>query len=540
MRVSTEQQAMYGHSLEAQTEKCLKYARANCLTMGEATNCGRAGVFVDAGESARKKTDLSMRPGGQALLQALEPGDHVVVTSPHRLFRSLRASEAQLTDWLDNKIYAHFTDVDVRLDSPNGRLVVQVLGAVAEWNSRIRGDRVREANAWKKLRLSGSMQTYEEFRSRRERATGHSRKPTETVPGGTHLFDQIAADDIEKRLGNTEIDFSGTVRAYIRVSKADQTVENQRQPILDWLGNQPQYAGADLRWYVDEGYSAYSKNFEKRPSGRRLMAELQKGDMVISLRADRICRSMPDMARVIKVIQDAEAAAVVVDCGIRTDTAMGRLMLNLLAFVGQLESQELDLSLNSAVRMSILKKGIHPTTLPAFLTPLSTTKRRKSFGLVRLLTDEEFLELKMYWIFRCREAVANQKPNTKFKGAGIARATYEANIWMAKKVGFPITPRARPDEGVPYTVADAVKDTLKMQEELGFSQRRAELLKFLKGKKSKELYHMFLTSGNILYRYQAAEKWISQCVPEGPISSREVQESHILRFVKTLSKRLSE
>lgn len=529
---------MYGHSLEAQTEKCLKYARANCLTLGEATNCGTPGVFVDAGESARKKSDLSMRPGGQALLQALESGDHIVVTSPHRLFRNLKSSEVQLTEWLNNKVYAHFTDIDVRLDSPNGRLVVQVLGAVAEWNSRIKSERMREAHAWKKLRLSGSMQTYEEYRSRRERPTGGSRTPTEQVPGGVHLFDQIAADDIEKRLGNTEVDFSGTVRAYVRVSKADQTVENQRQPILDWLASQPQYAGADLRWYVDEGYSAYSKNFEKRPAGRKLMAELKKGDMVIALRADRICRSMPDMARVVKAVQDVEAAAVVVDCGIRTDTAMGRLMLNLLAFVGQLESQELDLSLNSAVRVSILKNGVHPTTLPAFLTPLSKTKRRRSFGLITLLSDDEFLDLKMDWIFQCREAVASRKTGNKAKGAGLFRATYNANIRMAKKVGFPVTPRSRPDEGLPYTVADAIKDTLKMQEELGFSQRRVELLEFLKTKKPKELYQNFLGSGDILHRYESAEKWISQCVPEGPVLSREVQEFHILQFVKSLAERL--
>lgn len=541
-RVSTEQQAMYGHSLEAQTEKCLKYAAANGLILGEASNCGRPGVFVDGGESARKKSDLSMRPGGRAMLQVLQPGDHVVVTSPHRLFRNLKSSETQLTDWLDNRVYAHFTDVDVRLDSPNGRLVIQVLGAVAEWNSRIKGERVREAHAWKKLRLAGSMYSYNEHLSRRERPTGHSRKPAEQVPGDVHLFDQIVAEGIEKRLGNAEVQFSGTIRAYIRVSKADQTAGNQKQPIIDWLANQPQYAGARLEWYIDEGYSAYSKSFRHRPNGRRLMAEIQEGDLLIALRADRICRSMPDMARLIGDIQKAGAAAVVVDCGIRTDTAMGRLMLSLLAFVAQLESQELDVSSNSAVRASILRKGVHPTNLPDILIPKSKVKRRSGNGLACLLTDDEYMWIHMEWFLRVRQAQENKSPSCRYKLPGAHRITYELNVEMANRLGFPIPPRSTMGgfHRGEYTIADAIKETRKMQIDLGFSQRRAKLLKYLATKKKDSAYAMFISDGRCVLKYRTTERWINRCVQEGPLFLRAVQESHILRYAKMTAAKLVE
>lgn len=77
-RVSTDEQALEGQSLDAQ-ERALE------------AMCARAGVtltrmFVDAGISAR--TPLRERPAGRQLMEALKRGDQVFATKQDRLFRS--------------------------------------------------------------------------------------------------------------------------------------------------------------------------------------------------------------------------------------------------------------------------------------------------------------------------------------------------------------------------------------------------------------------------------------------------------------------
>ena len=69
-RVSTDEQALEGQSLDAQ-ERALE------------AMCARAGVtltrmFVDAGVSAR--TPLRERPAGRQLMEALKRGDQVFAT----------------------------------------------------------------------------------------------------------------------------------------------------------------------------------------------------------------------------------------------------------------------------------------------------------------------------------------------------------------------------------------------------------------------------------------------------------------------------
>ncbi len=122
-RVSTEDQAGNGVSLDAQRHRLEAYCAAHGLTL--------ARVEEDAGISARKTTN---RPALQRALVALRRGDAagLVAIKLDRLSRTTRdvldlVARAEKEDWALHSI-------EERLDtsSPQGRFVVTLLGALAQ------------------------------------------------------------------------------------------------------------------------------------------------------------------------------------------------------------------------------------------------------------------------------------------------------------------------------------------------------------------------------------------------------------------------
>jgi DNA invertase Pin-like site-specific DNA recombinase len=140
VRVSTEKQADFGVSLEAQTEK----VRAMAIVQGaELTE-----IIVDAGESAK-----SLRRSGMAKLLALvDCGevDTVIVAKLDRLTRSVK----DLADLLEkfNRRGVSLVSVAESLDtgSAAGRLVLNIMTAVSQWEREAIGERTRDAMRHKK------------------------------------------------------------------------------------------------------------------------------------------------------------------------------------------------------------------------------------------------------------------------------------------------------------------------------------------------------------------------------------------------------
>jgi site-specific DNA recombinase len=76
-RVSTEEQARHGISLDAQVERIKAYCVAAGLQL--------AGIISEEGVSGSKP--LSIRPGGQQLVGSIPPRGHIVALKLDRLFR---------------------------------------------------------------------------------------------------------------------------------------------------------------------------------------------------------------------------------------------------------------------------------------------------------------------------------------------------------------------------------------------------------------------------------------------------------------------
>lgn len=141
LRVSTDEQAATGVSLSAQHERIFAYSKLYGLDITE--------TISDDGYSA----STLERPGLRRCLELLEIGgaEGVVVAKLDRLTRSLR-DLIDLTDRYFRDGKYSLMSVAEQLDqrSAAGRLVMNILAAVAQWERETISERTRDALHWKK------------------------------------------------------------------------------------------------------------------------------------------------------------------------------------------------------------------------------------------------------------------------------------------------------------------------------------------------------------------------------------------------------
>jgi site-specific DNA recombinase len=135
VRVSTDRQAEQGVSLEAQEAKI----RAMATVQG----ADQTEVIVDGGESAKSLN----RPGMAKLLALVDAGKvkAVIVAKLDRLTRSVK-DLCELLERFERKGVA-LVSVAESLDtgSAAGRLVLNIMAAVSQWEREAIGERTRDA-----------------------------------------------------------------------------------------------------------------------------------------------------------------------------------------------------------------------------------------------------------------------------------------------------------------------------------------------------------------------------------------------------------
>lgn len=143
-RVSTEEQATSGVSLAAQAEKIRAYAACYDLEIVE--------VIEDAGQSAKNLN----RPGIQRALQMVQEGQAqgLLIAKLDRLTRNIVDLNTLIGDFFGEKakhqasLFSVADQVDTR--SAGGRLVLNVLMSVAQWEREAIGERTKTALQYKK------------------------------------------------------------------------------------------------------------------------------------------------------------------------------------------------------------------------------------------------------------------------------------------------------------------------------------------------------------------------------------------------------
>jgi DNA invertase Pin-like site-specific DNA recombinase len=141
VRVSTDEQATTGHSLDAQEAAC----RAYCALRGFTVSA----VVVDAGVSGG--TPLASRPGGAQALTELAKRNgprHVVCVKLDRAFRSAADCLQVTGEWDRRGVSLHLTDLGgqaVDTSSAMGRFMLTVLAGAAELEKNLIGERTSSA-----------------------------------------------------------------------------------------------------------------------------------------------------------------------------------------------------------------------------------------------------------------------------------------------------------------------------------------------------------------------------------------------------------
>ncbi len=171
LRVSTDKQSDLGVSLEAQQEKARAYASLYDLDLVK--------VIIDAGESA-KSLD---RPGLQRALAMLKTGkaEALLVVKLDRLTRSV-VDLGKLIETYFAPGKAALMSVSEQIDtrSAAGRLVLNILASVSQWERETIAERTSDAMKYKQ--------------SQGEYIGGHA-------PYGFRLMDgNLVADDAEQQV----------------------------------------------------------------------------------------------------------------------------------------------------------------------------------------------------------------------------------------------------------------------------------------------------------------------------------------------------
>jgi len=136
-RVSTDEQAANGQSMDAQQDKLQGYADVYDLDVVE--------VITDAGESAK----TLKRPGLQRALDILRTGgaDGLVIAKLDRLTRSVGDWQTLIDEYFGERAGRALYSVGDSIDTTTagGRLVLNVLLSVAQWEREAIGERTAAA-----------------------------------------------------------------------------------------------------------------------------------------------------------------------------------------------------------------------------------------------------------------------------------------------------------------------------------------------------------------------------------------------------------
>lgn len=150
MRVSHKSSVLSGHGLDVQRAGIENYvaglvARRPELSWGQ--------MFQDDAVSAWKIPFANRVDGGRPLDKLLSRGDHVVFYRSDRAFRRLRDTVNQVEAWIERGIAVHFADQGIDVTTPAGRMVLHMMGAMAEHEAAIASVRNREV--CERMRMRG-------------------------------------------------------------------------------------------------------------------------------------------------------------------------------------------------------------------------------------------------------------------------------------------------------------------------------------------------------------------------------------------------
>lgn len=138
-RVSTKSQANTGHSIDIQPEQIVAYCTLKNLPLPIQYSDG--GV---SGKETRNRKDFLR------MLQEVENGDHVIITSISRFARNTIETLQIVKDFTKRNITLHSIYENIDMSTPSGKFFFTLLAALAELESNQTGQRIKSVHQHRK------------------------------------------------------------------------------------------------------------------------------------------------------------------------------------------------------------------------------------------------------------------------------------------------------------------------------------------------------------------------------------------------------
>jgi DNA invertase Pin-like site-specific DNA recombinase len=130
------------------------------------------------------------------------------------------------------------------------------------------------------------------------------------------------------------------VAIYVRVSTEDQAKEGfSLSAQLERLRSYCSARGWRIyREYVDDGYSG---RYTNRPAYQKMLEEMEKWDVLLVLKMDRIHRNSRNFMEMMELLNKNNKEFVSMTESLDTSTAMGRFVMDIIQRIAQLESEQI-------------------------------------------------------------------------------------------------------------------------------------------------------------------------------------------------------
>lgn len=324
LRVSTIDQANSGLGRTAQYNGCLKEGDrlGGMWSYDSFGPIDKPGVFCDDGESAYN-IPFYKRPAGKALLASLQKGDTVIVLRLDRLCRNMQDFCALMHRFKKLDVSLVSISPPINLKTANGRARAKFYVLFAEWESEIKGERIKDALAMKKFmnqaaKIAGEEKLESlpsEYRPQRS-SIGDDTKPTGRIFPYTRCSHRSS---VESGLGIRE-----------QIYRNDEFCIKLQEMNPALTIGEP---------YVELAVSSLANPLRSRPVGGMLFKELKPGDHVVFYRPDRVFGTVRDMVNTVHDWVEQGITAHFSEDGTNTDDESGVFLLTMATLFSQLERQ---------------------------------------------------------------------------------------------------------------------------------------------------------------------------------------------------------
>lgn len=344
-RVSSVSSAVSDISIPAQRSIIREFKRTHYPNMKWGDLCypddETKGFFVDRAVSAWSKK-FRNRPGSSKLFEILEEGDVLLMHSVSRGFRNIVDFCETMSELHKRGVTVRFvTEDSINFSTASGKLIGNILAAVAQYSSDIKSERLREAGAMRRLGLLKGRPKREKVEWENSDLAELIAKPVPKVEMKGRVFGYIRCSHIKSLESGLGLAAQRTgVESYV------EKLCNQH-PDLESMGI-----------YSDDAVSAFTVPFAKRPSGKEIYDQLQPGDHLVVYRLDRAWRSIQDASHMTEQLIKRGIHIHFVSDGISTLDKFGVMTFTTLAYVAWMESHLISMK-SKEVAASLRAKGRH-------------------------------------------------------------------------------------------------------------------------------------------------------------------------------------